>query len=241
METSGIVPPAPASKSEGARFQLAEDLDAFLLLLTTQLKHQDPLSPLEPTEFTNQLVNFANVEQAIATNKHLEDLLALEASNFVSSIVGFIGTQVEANGNVVPLQDGKAEFRYALSDAAKFATLTIADAGGNVVHSAQLENTAGVHSYVWDGKDQNGIQQPNGPYKISVTAASISDDRPVETSVVLKGRVTGVNMQDGTFLDVGGVVVPLEDILTVNEYLPPAQDPDPGEDETPDEEEDPVT
>lgn len=226
--TAQIANAASNSKADSSGVKLAGDLDSFLLLLTTQLKHQDPLSPLEPTEFTNQLVNFASVEQQINTNKNLEDLLKLQASNFVSSIVGFIGTEVEANGTQVPVQDGQAEFKYTLSDNSRFTTLSITDAAGNVVHTAQLETSAGTHSYVWDGKDQNGIQQPDGAYNVSVTAAGIDDQSKVDTSVILKGRVTGVDMQNGTVLDVGGVPVALENVLTVNEYKQPSAQGDSG-------------
>lgn len=224
VDTTAVAAATQASKADAAKTKLAGDLDSFLLLLTTQLQHQDPLSPLEPTEFTNQLVNFASVEQQLDTNKNLENLLKLQASNFVSSIVGFIGTQVQAEGNVVPLQNGQAQFRYTLSDNARFTTLSITNQNGQIVHTAQLEATAGVHDYVWDGKDQNGIQQPDGPYQVSVSAAPVADDKPVDTKVIFKGRVTGVDMQNGTFLDVGGVPAALENVLTVNEYVPPTQD-----------------
>jgi flagellar basal-body rod modification protein FlgD len=215
--TAQLADATGASKADASGVKLAGDLNSFLTLLTTQLKHQDPLSPLEPTEFTNQLVNFAGVEQQINTNKNLEDLLKLQASNFVSSIVGFIGTQVEATGNSVPLQNGQAQFDYKLSDNARFTTLSITNAAGDVVHTDTLETSAGTHSYVWDGKDQNGNQLPDGVYNVSVTAAAGDNSSKVDTSVMIKGRVTGVDMQNGTTLDVGGVPVPLENVLTVNE------------------------
>ena len=75
---SGITNTVTGSQTENAVKTLSADLDSFLLLLTTQLQHQDPLSPMEPTEFTQQLVSFAAVEQQIQSNANLEDLLKLD-------------------------------------------------------------------------------------------------------------------------------------------------------------------
>ena len=92
------------SQSVSDKNTLAGDFDSFLLLLTTQLQNQDPLSPLEPTEFTGQLVQFASVEQQINTNATMEDLLKVQNSSLSATVVGFIGTDIEADGTSVPLQ-----------------------------------------------------------------------------------------------------------------------------------------
>ena len=111
------------SKAEQSANTLAGDLDSFLLLLTTQLQNQDPLSPLEPTEFTGQLVQFASVEQQIATNSTMEDLLAVQNASLAASVVGFIGTTVEATGSTLPLQEGEANFSYTLASNTKAQSL----------------------------------------------------------------------------------------------------------------------
>ena len=209
---------AEQSKSGVARQSLAEDMDAFLLLLTTQLRHQDPLSPLEPTEFTQQLVAFAGVEQQITTNTNLEALLVIQNSSFAASVVGFIGTEVEAEGNVVPLQDGEAKLRYSLSENATLASISISDSNGNLVRVEQIDGAAGEHSFVWDGLDQSGVPQPDGPYQVTISATGADEDVPVESTIVVKGRVTGVSLDQGAFLDVGGVTVALEDVVTINEF-----------------------
>ena len=90
---------------------LADNFDNFLILLTTQLQNQDPLSPMESTEFTNQLVQFASVEQQIKQNQSLEDLLAIERSNQAVSAVGFLGANVEAFGNSMMLENGSVDMR----------------------------------------------------------------------------------------------------------------------------------
>ncbi len=205
------------TKAQKASSKLATDMDSFLLLLTTQLKNQDPLSPLEPTEFTSQLVAFSGVEQQITTNKHLEDLLALQNASLAASVVGFIGTMVEAQGNKVPLQDGTAEFSYNLSGNAKNVVVAISDSNGKIMYTQAGELTGGDHKFTWDGKDMNGFQQPDGPYTVTVTPIGF-EDKPVEVRVKVKGRVSGVSMETGAAtLDVGGVSIALEDVLTITE------------------------
>ena len=205
------------TKSQKSSAKLAADMDSFLLLLTTQLKHQDPLSPLEPTEFTSQLVAFAGVEQQITMNKSLEDLLVLQNSSFAASVVGFIGTDVQAQGNKVPLQDSSAEFTYNLSGNAKTVVVAIADSNGKIMYTQAGELTGGDHEMTWDGKDMNDLQQPDGPYTVTVTPIGF-EDAPVDVTVTVKGRVSGVSMESGkATLDVGGVPIALENVLTITE------------------------
>ena len=99
MEISqlGANPAAAASEVAGAK--LAENFDTFLQLLTTQLQHQDPLSPMESNEFVAQLVQFSEVEQAIASNKSLEKLIDLQNTNQATAAIGYIGQTVEAAGS----------------------------------------------------------------------------------------------------------------------------------------------
>ncbi len=216
-----MIDPAAATlaeaKSAQASSKLAADMDSFLLLLTTQLKNQDPLSPLEPTEFTQQLVAFAGVEQQITTNKNLEDIVKLQNANMASAVVGFIGTNVEAQGNKVPLQNGNAEFTYELSSNAKTVVVAIANSKGKIMYTQAGELTGGEHKFKWDGKDMNNFQQPDGPYTVTVTPIGFEDE-PVEARVKVKGRVSGVTMAGGSaVLDVGGVSIDLENVLSITE------------------------
>ncbi len=205
------------TQSGAAKTTLASDFDAFLLLLTTQLKHQDPLSPIEPTEFTNQLVQFASVEQQIATNSNLENLLLIQNASLASAVVGFIGTEVEAQTNRVPLQDGNASFTYTLANNAKNTAIIITDGSGTVVKTDTGELGAGSHEYVWDGTDNDGNPVDDGPYSVSVAAVGVEGEQ-ISTSMVMKGRVSGVSMNgNATTLDVGGVNVGLDEILSISE------------------------
>jgi len=208
---------AAQTQSQKSSFSLAADLDSFLLLLTTQLKNQDPLAPLDSNEFTGQLVAFAGVEQQIATNDHLEQLLNLQSASLAASIIGFVGTDVVAEVSQVPLQGGEAKFTYSLTGNAKNVVISITDDKGNIMLTKAGELSAGDHEFVWDGNDVNGQKVPDGPYRVSVTPIGF-EASPVSARVKISGHVTGVTMDRGNAtLDVGGVAVPLDRILTIKE------------------------
>jgi flagellar basal-body rod modification protein FlgD len=203
-------------QSGKAKSSLAADFDAFLLLLTTQLKNQDPLSPMEPTEFTSQLVAFAGVEQQINANENLEKLVGIQNATLAASIIGFVGTNVEAEGNQFPLQDHVGKFSYTLDKQAKNVVITISDEDGNLVFSKAGERAAGRHEFTWDGKDADGIVQPDGAYKVTVTP--VGDNQEVVTATTtIYARITGVDMANGTNLDAEGVTIPLDKILTIKD------------------------
>jgi flagellar basal-body rod modification protein FlgD len=199
-----------------AKASLAADFDAFLLLLTTQLKNQDPLSPMEPTEFTSQLVQFASVEQEIKTNDNLEKMVGIQNATLAASIIGFVGTDVEADGGELPLQDHTGKFSYTLDKQAKNVVITISDSDGNLVLQKAGERAAGRHEFTWDGKDADGILKPDGAYKVSVSPIS-GDDSAVTAKVTVYAHITGVNMVNGTNLDADGVSIPLDKVLTIND------------------------
>jgi len=201
--------------TDTSRNKLAKDLDSFLTLLTSQLKNQDPLSPMDSTEFTNQLVQFAQVEQAINSNESLTSLISLSQQNIITNSVNYMGKTVEATSNQVPLQDGKAKMAYGLDADAQSVAIVVRNAAGNIVYSTTGEKTAGVHPLEWDGKDSNGIQQPDGTYEIQVTALG-KDNEPVESYTTVFGRVTGVTTKDGkTLLVMDKLGVPVDKILSV--------------------------
>lgn len=209
--------PAAGTKSETSRKSLAGDLSQFLNLLTTQLKYQDPLSPMDSTQFTAQLASFASVEQGIQTNKNLESLIGLTQATQISTGVSYIGRTIEADTNVGALVNGKSEFLYNLPKAAANSVITVRDAKGNIVATKQGDITAGSHKFVWDGRDTNGNQMPDGPYSLSV-AAKDAKDEAITVATHMLGRVDGVVTSEGAVsVLVGGVAVPLDKIVSVKE------------------------
>ncbi len=208
---------AAGGSQSNALGKLTSDFDSFLTLLTQQLQNQDPLSPMEATEFTTQLVQFASVEQAIQTNTTLDQLLAAESSNQVLSALNFIGREIEAIGNSSPLIDGYAQFSYSLPQDATSTSFNIRDANGAIVFTGTGPTTAGSHQIVWDGVGTNGQTYPEGTYSFEVAAA---DDvgNPIQASTGMVGTVSGVETRDGQpVVMVGDVPVPLTNITAVRQ------------------------
>jgi flagellar basal-body rod modification protein FlgD len=205
------------SKADSALSSLTDDLDNFLTILTTQLQHQDPLEPLDTHEFTNQLVQFSTVEQAIAQNKNLENLISLTQSNMAISAVSYIGKQISATGQVNQLTDGKAEYSYTLPETAKAASLSISDKNGTIVYVGKAETTEGTHSFVWDGKSTLGAELLEGAYKLTVNAVN-KDSQQITPTYGITGKVTDVEF-DGSnaVLGIGDVQVPLTSIKSIND------------------------
>ena len=205
------------SNSNRSLTGLADNLDNFLTILTTQLQHQDPLSPLDTHEFTNQLVLFAGVEQDIQGNSSLEKLIALQQNNVAVGAVSYIGQNIDATGQTNMLRNGEAKYAYTLPGNAKSATLQISDASGKTILVTPAQTTAGRHEFTWDGKDSLGNLAPEGPYSITVLATDAAD-QPIPVSYSVSGRVTGVEMTNGdATLNLGDVIVPLTQVTRIRE------------------------
>lgn len=208
-----------AGTTSDSRNKLSSDMNMFLTLLTTQLKYQDPTNPMDSDKFTEQLVQYSQVEQQISTNEKLDSLVSLNGSSQAALAVQYIGMNIEAETNQLSLQDGAARFSYGLASDAKNVSVTISDSSGKTVYTTAGETTAGVHEVNWDGKDSNGNQLADGLYKVSATATDTSG-ASVDTWTTTFGKVDAVTTQDGQAMVISGKIgVLLSDVLSVT---PPA-------------------
>ncbi len=207
---------AEGSNSEQAKAKLDDDLNKFLTLLVTQLQNQDPLDPMDATEFTSQLVQFASVEQQIYQNTNLEKMLNLQETSQIASMVDFIGNKVEFLGQKLPLENQEAEFSYVVPIGAKKVSVNIANSSGINVFFADGETTQGKHTINWDGTDKNGQQLPDGYYTVLVSAKDASD-KLMDVEHLVTGKVSGAGVDDGVGkLFIGnGLTINQQDILSV--------------------------
>jgi flagellar basal-body rod modification protein FlgD len=210
---------AGAAPDTGGRTRLAENFDTFLTLLTTQLKNQDPLSPMDSTQFTQQLVQMTGVEQQLMTNDLLKQLVGNTGSG-ISAAVSLIGKDVRALSDTAKLGGGEAKWTYKLDRDATDVKLEVLDSNGKVVHAAApTDNKAGDHRFTWDGKGASGSALPDGLYKLRITAKDGSGT-PVSLTTYVEGVVTGVQQADGqTQLTINGGPVAWDKVTTIN--LPP--------------------
>ncbi|MFQ5773253.1 MAG: flagellar hook assembly protein FlgD [Kiloniellaceae bacterium] len=220
MEINGVAFKEPTTGGSNAGQSLAGTFDTFLTLLTAQLQNQDPLDPLDSNQFTEQLVQFAGVEQSITTNKKLDQLVQLQTSNQLNGAVSYIGRTVEVVSDQLLLDDGAATISYGLDGNAAQTIVNIVDETGRMVRTVNGETAAGRHEFKWDGRGSNGAQLPDGVYNFTVTAVD-SNDKTIDAVTASIGRVTGVEIVDGVVtLNIGALGVPFDSIFAVREDQP---------------------
>lgn len=205
------------STTNSASQTLSADMNTFLTLLTTQLKYQDPLDPMDTAEFTNQLVQYSSVEQAIQTNTKLDTLLNMSMSNLGAQAVSYIGKVAQVLGDVMPMEGGHAKATYTLDKNVSSAVITIKDMSGKIVYSETAETTAGTHEFTWDGKDSDGNQLEDGAYQIVVSTTVPNGKSAANVTTTIFGKVTGVaSDSNGVYIGLGdSVTANLGDILTI--------------------------
>jgi len=207
--------PTAPDTTPNATKQLSNNFSTFLTLLTTQLKNQDPTSPMDSNAFTQQLVMYSQVEQQIDTNTNLKSLITQGSSNAAAITTGYLGKKVSITNGNASLSGGAANWTYNLATAAAATQLTVTDAKGRAVFTGPGATAAGNQSFAWNGKDNSGNQLPDGPYKLTVTAKD-SGNATVTTSVASAGTVTQIDMTGATpQLIIGNMEVGLADIAAV--------------------------
>ena len=185
--------PGPATAATSTTSAtIAQNFNTFLQLLTTQLKNQNPLSPLDTNQFTQQLVQFAQVEQQIGMNTSLNTLIGLQQTTQTTAAMSFLGTTVRIDGNTAKLADGQAKWTFA-SDRAATATINVTGATGELIYTENRVITAGQQDFTWNGRASNNTIMPNGDYTVSITAKDASGQN-VAVSTEVEGVVDGIDV-----------------------------------------------
>jgi flagellar basal-body rod modification protein FlgD len=175
-----------------ANDSLASNFTTFLQLLTTQLKNQNPLDPLDTNQFTQQLVQFAQVEQQLKSNTQLETLVSLQKATQATQALGYVGQTVAIDGQTSKLTSTGAGWSFNSPKPAS-ATVNILNSTGATVFTGSYSLDTGVQNFVWDGRNNSGVKQPDGDYKLSITAKDASG-QPVAVSTEIQGIVDSVDM-----------------------------------------------
>jgi flagellar basal-body rod modification protein FlgD len=172
---SSTVPSSSTASTSGLldNTEIASNFTTFLQLLTTQLQNQDPLSPMDTNQFTQQLVQFAGVEQQMKSNTQLATLVSLQQNAQTTEALAMVGATVVVNGATAPLANGKATWNLNSTQPAK-ATITIADATGRTAYTATGTVNAGDQAFTWNGQGNDGTIWPPGNYTLTATGTSAS-------------------------------------------------------------------
>jgi len=212
--SSAATPVAKAANA--ARTSLGANFNDFLKLLMTQIKNQDPTSPLDTAQFTSQLVQFAGVEQQINANTSLTQLIQLTQSQEVLQSTAIVGKHVVVQSDHLPLQDGGGALSFTVPTARPVAIAIFNDAGQKI-RDVMTEAKAGENDWAWDGKNNAGGTMPDGSYRVAVIGANPDGTTtPVPFSVV--GTATGVERQgNGVQLQVGALSVDFSAVQSVKD------------------------
>ena len=175
---------------------IGSDLNTFLTLLTTQLQNQDPTNAMDANQMTQQLVQFATVEQQIKVNTNLERLLSVEQGNQLVSAAPLMGRVVEVESDRLSLQGGQAQLRLPAAGEARRALVTVMDASGRTLRSAEVPLGTTPTNWSWDGRDTAGTQLADGAYRFAIRGIG-ADGGTVTFSAGVLARATAVDRSEG--------------------------------------------
>lgn len=198
---------------------LGDNFETFLTLLTTQLKNQDPLSPVDSNEFTAQITQLAGVEQQLLTNDLLNSLISAQTGAGLNGASSLIGKDATAVWSATELTDGKANWSYELATEAAKVELQVLNSAGKIVWSgAAPDKTEGLHDFTWDGKTTAGGQlEDGGVYSLKVVAKA-GNDAAIDSQVLTRGRITGVELYEGVpYLTIGNSILPQSTLIALDE------------------------
>jgi flagellar basal-body rod modification protein FlgD len=226
---SSIAPPVAsaitpmASRSATDTNTLAANFTAFLQLLTTQLQNQNPLDPLDTNQFTQQLVQFAQVEQQLKSNSQLETLVKVAQASEQANAIAFVGARVVIEGSTTRLDVGGATWAFAVEKPAT-ANVTITDKSGQIAYTGSFTVEPGTQVFTWDGKGNNGSMWPAGDYTISVVAKDATGQN-VAISTEVEGVVEGADLtKSPPLLQMGGLSFTLDKIRRILRPVVPMPD-----------------
>jgi flagellar basal-body rod modification protein FlgD len=222
---SGTTPPASSSSSGSgsasssanalANQQIAGNFQSFLTLLTTQLQNQNPLDPLDTNQFTQQLVEFAGVQQQLNTNDSLSTLVSLQQTAQSTQALTFVGKTAVVDGSTATVTNSTATWDVSVPKDSNLS-ISITNSTGQTVFSGSYTVKAGDNQpFVWDGKGTDGTQWPDGQYKMTATAAD-SSGNSVAVSTQIQGVVSSVDLtQSPPLLTIGGQTYTINQIKAI--------------------------
>lgn len=201
------------SSTTSSLASLSSNFNTFLTLLTTQLKNQDPSSPMSSDSFTSELAQFASVEQQVDTNTNLKTLISLTQDGQQTTDMALVGKTATANTTQLPLQNGNASISFTTTSAEPIA-IAVTDSSGTLVKTVEGTSVAGVNTWTWDGTNSSGTQLSDGSYSVAVETEDSSGNMTAVPFTVT-GTVTGITRNGDTiYVKMGDSVIDMSDIAS---------------------------
>jgi flagellar basal-body rod modification protein FlgD len=215
LSSSSTSSSSAAATSALASSQIAGNFQSFLTLLTTQLQNQNPLDPLDTNQFTQQLVEFAGVQQQLNTNDSLATLVSLQQTAQSTQALGFVGKTAVVNGSTAALTNSTATWQLSLPTDST-VNITIASSTGQNVFTGSYAVSAGNNQpFVWNGQGSDGTQLPDGNYTLTATAKD-SSSNTVAVTTAIEGVVNSVDLtRSPPLLSIGGQTYTVSQIQSI--------------------------
>lgn len=215
MTAISSITPSLQGDTGSAGAEINANFNMFLKLLTTQMQNQDPLDPMKTSEYTQQLVQYSQVEQSIQQTGALKDILASLSTQDLAQSANFLGTRAELDSSIAGLSaDRPAEWSWQASRPIQSLSATITDANGRVVETRSLD-AAAAGQFEWNGTLASGGTAASGGYTLSLSALDAAG-QAVPVSIKSTGIVDEVATLNGTvMLGVNGQTFPAAALVRV--------------------------
>ncbi|WP_213775903.1 flagellar hook capping FlgD N-terminal domain-containing protein [Bradyrhizobium sp. dw_78] len=221
---SGTTPLPASSSSAGssaaaanamASQQIAGNFQSFLQLLTTQLQNQNPLDPLDTNQFTQQLVEFAGVQQQLNTNDSLATLVSLQQTTEATQALAYVGQTAVVSGSTAALSNSQAVWELDVPSNSTMDVSITNSTGATVFSGTYTANAGDSQPFVWNGQGNDGTQYPDGSYTLTASAKDSSGNNVgITTSVV--GVVSSVDLtQSPPMLSINGQTYTINQIKSI--------------------------
>ena len=145
---------------------VSEDFNTFLTLLTAQIRNQDPMAPLDSTQFVEQLATFSSLEQQVRTNDQLESISLMIAELYTNAAGDWVGQDAAVTTSWLPYQGGNVSFTADIPAEADQAMMVIRDTAGEVIDTQALDPSQSPWS--WDGKTSRNADAEHGLYQMVI-------------------------------------------------------------------------
>ena len=197
------------------------DKDAFLSLMIAQLQNQDPMNPMDGTEYAAQLAQFTSLEQLTNLNTSMNK--SIDANYFLTQSINntmtatLIGKDVKlSSANIQNIGQDSVSLGYSIPSNSSNVKISIYNENGALIRTIEQENiSSGDHKLSWDFSDNNGTKIPKGKYTFKVTATD-NKGKDLDVSTYGVGTIDAVRFsENGTTLVVNGVEYNLADIMEI--------------------------
>jgi flagellar basal-body rod modification protein FlgD len=209
-------PPAASGKDTGVETGLGQD--AFMKMFLAQMTNQNPLNPMDNTEFTAQLAQFSSLEKLTSIANNLEGFSRLEQAYAKTQALSYLGREVTVSGNTMPVTAGYSNSILFNLESTGYVVMRITDPSGQVVTNRDLgyKTQDITHEITWDGVSDEGKMVEDGAYRVSLYAYDTYGNLVAVKNQQVTGIVTGYEESNGTtYLLLGDAAIDINKVINV--------------------------